>query len=63
MSGFRVGRGGVLRLFWPQDHAWCVVTEIDLFCTIIAGSDSLAEALNGNVLLETLRVTADDPIH
>lgn len=23
-------------LFWPQDHAWCVATEIDLFCTFIA---------------------------
>ena len=32
-------------LFWPQDHAWCVASEIDLFCTLVAGSDELAEAL------------------
>ena len=34
-------------LFWPQDHAWCVATEIDLFCTLVAGSEALAQALVG----------------
>jgi hypothetical protein len=49
-------------LFWPQDHAWCVASEIDLFCTLVAGSDDLAEALVGDPLLEAWRVQPDDPI-
>jgi hypothetical protein len=32
-------------LFWPQDRTWCVASEIDLFCTLVAGSEALAEAL------------------
>ena len=49
-------------LFWPQDHAWCVASEIDLFCTLVAGSDGLAEALVGDPRLEAWRVRPDDPI-
>jgi len=25
-------------LFWPQDRAWCVATEIDFDCTLVGGS-------------------------
>jgi hypothetical protein len=35
-------------LFWPQDHAWCVASEIDLFCTLVAGSNELADRLTPN---------------
>jgi hypothetical protein len=49
-------------LFWPDDHAWCVASEIDLFCTLVAGSDDLAEALVGDPRLEAWRVRPDDPI-
>jgi hypothetical protein len=49
-------------LFWPQDHAWCVASEIDLFCTLIAGSEALAQALMGDPRLETWRVRPADPI-
>jgi hypothetical protein len=49
-------------LFWPQDHAWCVASEIDLFCTLVAGSDALAEALVGDPRLEAWRVQPADPI-
>ncbi len=49
-------------LFWPQDHAWCVASEIDLFCTLIAGSDSLAEDLVNNPMLEAWRVEPGDSI-
>jgi len=50
-------------LFWPQDHAWCAATEIDLFCTLIAGSEELAESLIGDERLEAWCVFADDPVH
>jgi hypothetical protein len=49
-------------LFWPQDHAWCVASEIDLFCTLVAGSDDLAETLVGDPRLEAWRVQPADPI-
>jgi hypothetical protein len=49
-------------LFWPDDHAWCVASEIDLFCTLVAGSDVLIEGLIADSRLEAWRVFADDPI-
>jgi hypothetical protein len=39
-----------------------VASEIDLFCTLVAGSDDLAEALVGDPRLEAWRVRPDDPI-
>jgi hypothetical protein len=50
-------------LFWPSDHAWCVASEIDLLCTLVAGSNELAEDLLAEPRLETWRVFADDPVH
>ena len=49
-------------LFWPQDQAWCVASEIDLFCTLVAGSNELAESLIANSRLEVWRALADDPV-
>ena len=49
-------------LFWPQDHAWCAASEIDLFCTLVAGSEQLAEALLADSRLEAWRVFPDDPV-
>jgi hypothetical protein len=50
-------------LFWPSDHAWCVASEIDLYCTLVAGSNELAEELLTHPRLEVWRVFADDPVH
>jgi hypothetical protein len=49
-------------LFWPQDHAWCVATEIDLFFTFVAGSEKLAKSLLADARFETWRVFPGDPI-
>ena len=49
-------------LFWPQDRTWCVASEIDLFCTLVAGSEALAEALIADPRLEAWRVFPGDPI-
>jgi hypothetical protein len=49
-------------LFWPHDHAWCVASEIDLFCTLVAGSNALAEDLLADPRLEGWRVFAADPV-
>jgi hypothetical protein len=32
-------------LFWPDDRAWCVATEIDLDSTFVGGSDALIDAV------------------
>jgi hypothetical protein len=49
-------------LFWPQDHAWCVASEIDLYCTLVAGSEALAATLVADPRLEAWRVRPGDPI-
>ncbi|MBL8294255.1 MAG: hypothetical protein JNN08_20590 [Bryobacterales bacterium] len=41
-------------LFWPDDHAWCVASEIDLDYTLIAGSAALAQALLADPHLKAL---------
>jgi hypothetical protein len=40
----------------------CVASEIDLFCTLVAGSDILAVAMVGDPRLEAWRVQPADPI-
>jgi hypothetical protein len=49
-------------IFWPNDHAWCVATEIDLDSTYVAGSNALAKALLAEPGLEAFRVQPTDAI-
>jgi hypothetical protein len=49
-------------LFWPDDHAWCVASEIDLFCTLVAGPEALAQTLLADPRLEAWRVFPDDSV-
>ena len=49
-------------LFWPSDHTWCAASEIDLFCTLVAGSEELADVLVRDSRLEAWRVDPGDPI-
>jgi hypothetical protein len=49
-------------LFWPRNQAWCVASEIDLFCTLVAGSNALVEALLADPRLEVCRVFPSGPI-
>ena len=49
-------------LFWPEDRAWCVASEIDLYCTLVAGSAAMAEALIADKRLETWRVYPEDSV-
>ena len=39
-----------------------MASEIDLFCTLVAGSEALIEDLLGDARLETWRVEPGDPI-
>jgi len=43
-------------LLWPDDHAWCLATEVDLDSTLIGGSRALAAALIAAPGLEVLEI-------
>lgn len=49
-------------LWWPEDHSWCVATEIDLMCTYVAGSKEAVEAVVSNSELEADSVKPSDRI-
>ena len=46
-------------IWWPEDRAWCVATDIDLFDTFAGGSRECIEAVLGNPDLEALPTTLD----
>jgi hypothetical protein len=39
-------------LFWPDDHSWCVATEIDLDSSYVGGSKALVQRLAADEELE-----------
>jgi hypothetical protein len=47
------------QLWWPEDRAWVVATEIDFDSTIVATTTAGAEALLDCEGLEALLVPAD----
>ena len=47
-------------LWWPEDRAWCVATEIDLAWTYVGGPVTLINDLLTNPHLETQRASPDD---
>jgi hypothetical protein len=49
-------------LWWPEDHAWCVASEIDLPWTYVGGSSDVIDILLGDDRLEVLDILHDDPI-
>jgi len=49
-------------LIWPDDHAWCVATDVDLRSTYIAATPALADELLSDGRLETWLVRLDDPL-
>jgi hypothetical protein len=49
-------------LWWPEDHAWCVASDVDLDSTYIGGSEALARALIHHPRLEALPAQLHDPI-
>lgn len=49
-------------LWWPEDQAWCVASDVDQPCTYVAGSVALVRSLVGDPALEALEVAPDDPV-
>ena len=49
-------------IWWPDDHAWCVATEIDLDCTYVGGSAECIEELTNDPGLEVLPAALEDRV-
>jgi hypothetical protein len=47
-------------LWWPDDRAWCVATDIDLDSTYVGGSAALVRDLLQDERFEALQVNASD---
>lgn len=48
-------------VWWPEDRAWFVISEIDFTWTYVAGPNALAEAIEASPELEALRCDLDHP--
>ena len=49
-------------LWWPDDHAWCVASEIDLPYTYVGGPEALIDAILAHPAIEALPATIGDGI-
>jgi hypothetical protein len=49
-------------LFWPDDRAWCVATDVDLDSTYLGGSAALVADLLADERLEVFGVDVTDPV-
>jgi len=47
-------------LFWPDDHAWCVGSDVDLCSTVVGGTASLIASVVADAGLEAWPVRPDD---
>lgn len=48
-----------LNIWWPDDRAWCVATEIDYSWTYVGGSRACIDAILADGTLEALETTID----
>ncbi len=49
-------------LWWPEDHSWCVASEIDLSWTYVGGPTALVTELLASSAPESLPSAPEDPI-
>jgi hypothetical protein len=49
-------------IWWPDDRAWCVATEVDGYSTYVGGSAECVEALIASERIEAIAVTPDAPM-
>jgi hypothetical protein len=47
-------------LWWPEDRAWCVVTEVDGYSTYLAGSRGCIDAACASRDVEAIEVSIED---
>jgi hypothetical protein len=49
-------------LWWPEDRAWCVASEIDLPYTYVGGTQELVDAIVKHPAIEALQAEVNDGI-
>jgi hypothetical protein len=49
-------------MWWPEDRAWCVASELDVYSTYVAATPSAIRALADHPALEVLECTPDQDI-
>jgi hypothetical protein len=49
-------------IWWPDDRAWCVATEVDGYDSYVGGSRACIEAVLASELLRAGPITPDTPI-
>ncbi|MBX6389924.1 MAG: hypothetical protein IRZ08_13170 [Frankia sp.] len=49
-------------LWWPDDRAWCVATDVDLMSTYLGGSQGCVDDLTGDDQLEAMPVPLDQRV-
>jgi hypothetical protein len=54
--------GDSVNLWWPDDQAWCVGTEIDLMTTYVGGSTACIQAVLAEASLEAMPVSVDQSV-
>lgn len=54
-------KGQTPNLFWPDDRAWCVASELDTTSTFVGGSQSLIDQVIGSDDIEALPVNPSQP--
>jgi len=47
---------------WPQDHAWCLASEIDFDSTLVGGSTEMVNDILNDPRFEAWPVQPDDSI-
>jgi hypothetical protein len=49
-------------IWWPDDRAWCVASEIDHPYSYVGGSEELIEEVVADLELEALPAQLEDPV-
>ncbi|WP_233529027.1 hypothetical protein [Antrihabitans stalagmiti] len=49
-------------LWWPDDRAWCVATDIDLMTTYLGASGDCVDAVLASTDVEALRASVDQQV-
>jgi hypothetical protein len=62
LAGLDGAWGQCPNIWWPDDLAWCVASEIDLPWTYVGGSRGLIDAILEDPGIEALPAAPDDPV-
>ncbi|MCQ4118419.1 hypothetical protein [Rhodococcus tibetensis] len=61
-AGTQFPGGMSAHLWWPEDRAWCVATDIDLMTTYLGASAECVDAVLAEAALEVLPATPDQRV-